>query len=46
MILEKHTNLIADSIPNAKVAFGEGDHFIANKNSSVFNEKVLHFSKH
>ena len=43
MISEKHTRLIAVSIPDAKLEIIEGDHFIANKNSEVFNEKVLHF---
>lgn len=43
MISEKHTRLIAVSIPDAKLEIVEGDHFIANKKSEVFNEKVLHF---
>ena len=43
MIREKHTRLIADSIPNAKLKLLEGDHFVANKNPEAFNRAVLEF---
>lgn len=43
MIREKHTRLIADSIPNAKLKLLEGDHFVANKNPEAFNQAVLEF---
>ena len=43
MIKEKHTRLIADSIPDAQLVFIEGDHFIANKCPQAFNQKVLEF---
>lgn len=43
MIRESHTRRIAESIPNAQLAFVEGDHFIANKNSEAFNQAVLRF---
>lgn len=40
MIKEEHTRLIAGSIPNARLAFVEGDHFVARKNPEAFNEVV------
>lgn len=43
MILKTHTKLIADSIPHSELSFIEGDHFIANKNPLVFNERILQF---
>lgn len=43
MILESHTRLIAQSIPNAKLAFLPGNHFIAAKNPESFNQEVLAF---
>lgn len=43
MIKEKHTRLIAGSIPNARLAFVEGDHFVARKNPEAFNEVVEGF---
>jgi pimeloyl-ACP methyl ester carboxylesterase len=43
MIKEKHTRLIARSIPNAQLVFIEGDHFIANKCPQAFNQAVLEF---
>lgn len=43
MILETHTRLIADSLPNSKLLFIPGDHFIAAKNPAKFNQAVLHF---
>ena len=43
MIKEKHTRLIASSIPNAELSVIPGNHFIANKNPDTFNNKVLEF---
>ena len=43
MIREAHTRLIADSIPDAELAFLEGDHFIANKHPEAFNRRVMAF---
>lgn len=40
MILEEHTRLIAEHIPQAKLVFIPGDHFIAAKNPSAFNKAV------
>lgn len=45
MIKDKHTRLIAKSIPNAELCIIRGDHFIANKNPEAFNEAVLRFLK-
>ena len=43
MIKESHTRLIYKSLPNAQLAFVEGDHFVANKNAEAFNKMVEHF---
>jgi pimeloyl-ACP methyl ester carboxylesterase len=43
MIKDKHTRLIADSIPGAKLSIIPGYHFIANKNPDTFNHEVLEF---
>lgn len=43
MIKEEHTKLIASSIPNAKLQFIEGGHFIAKKNNVAFNTVVEDF---
>ena len=43
MIKEAHTRLIADSIPDAKLVFINGNHFIANRNPLDFNRAVLDF---
>lgn len=43
MIREDHTRLIADSIPASRLAFLEGDHFVANKCPEAFNRIVLDF---
>ena len=43
MIRDSHTRLIADSIPNAKLSFLDGDHFIAAKRPTEFNDTVLSF---
>ena len=45
MIKNKHTRLIAKSIPHAELCIIQGDHFIANKNPEAFNEAVLRFLK-
>lgn len=43
MIKEDHTKLIYESLPDAKLAFVAGDHFVANKNAAVFNRVVEEF---
>lgn len=43
MIQERHTRLIAASIPNARLALIPGDHFIANKEPAAFNRTVRTF---
>lgn len=43
MIRKKHTELIAANIPGAKLAFVEGDHFVANRNAEAFNRAVKEF---
>ena len=43
MIKEEHTRLIAANIPDSRLVFIEGDHFIANKNPEEFNRAVLEF---
>ncbi len=43
MIKEKHTRLIARSIPDAQLVFIQGNHFIANKCPQEFNQAVLEF---
>ena len=43
MIKEAHTRLIAQSIPDAKLAIIKGDHFVANKCPEAFNRVVLEF---
>lgn len=43
MIREKHTRLIAASIPDAQLVIIPGDHFIANKQPEAFNSAVLRF---
>ena len=45
MILESHTRLIAECIPDSRLAFINGGHFIANKNPNEFNRVVLDFLK-
>lgn len=45
MILESHTRLIAACIPDSRLAFIRGGHFIANKNPDEFNRVVLDFLK-
>lgn len=43
MIKEKHTRLIAASIPNAELTFIKGNHFIADQHPEAFNRAVLEF---
>ena len=43
MIKEAHTRLIARSIPDSKLIFIKGNHFIANKSPQAFNKAVLSF---
>ena len=43
MIKERHTQLIAVSIPGSELAIIKGDHFIANKESEAFNAVVEKF---
>lgn len=43
MIKQEHTEIIAQSIPNAKLSVIPGDHFIASKNPEVFNKVVEDF---
>ena len=43
MIKNKHTKLIADSLPNSQLKFIKGDHFIANKRHETFNIAVEKF---
>lgn len=43
MVKRGHTELIAKSIPNAKLAIIKGDHFIANKEPERFNKEVGRF---
>lgn len=45
MIKESHTRLIASSLPDARLQILKGDHFVANKEYIVFNEKVDAFLK-
>lgn len=43
MVKENHTRLIAESIGTAELKFIKGNHFVANKNPSEFNDAVLKF---
>lgn len=43
IIKESHTKVIAESIPNAKLAIIKGNHFIANKRYLAFNKEVESF---
>lgn len=43
MIKQSHTELIAASIPGAKLVIVEGSHFIANKKPEEFNKEVGNF---
>lgn len=43
MIREEHTRLIAGALPHSRLVLLPGDHFIAAKNPSAFNEAVVAF---
>lgn len=43
MIKDRHTRLIAENLPNAKLAILAGDHFIANKKPTEFNRCAAQF---
>lgn len=43
MIKKSHTQLIYNNLQNAELEFIEGTHFIAYKNSEVFNHRVFEF---
>ncbi|MCI9156234.1 MAG: alpha/beta hydrolase [Lawsonibacter sp.] len=43
MIRERHSRLIASSIPNSQLAILPGDHFVARRNWQAFNPVVLKF---
>ncbi len=43
MIRESHTRLIAQNIPDCRLVFINGGHFIAGKNPEEFNRAVLEF---
>lgn len=43
MIKRSHTQLIYDSLPNARLVLLEGDHFIANRRPEEFNREVERF---
>ncbi|MBR6981188.1 MAG: alpha/beta fold hydrolase [Prevotella sp.] len=45
IIKEEHTRLIAQSIPDARLVFIKGSHFIANECPQAFNKEVLEFLK-
>lgn len=45
MIKEKHTRLIAESIPSAQLKIIEGTHFIAHDSPDEFNKAVSEFLK-
>lgn len=43
MIKRGHTEKIAEMLPNAKLSFIRGDHFIANKRPDSFNKEIERF---
>ena len=43
MIRDRHTRLIAASIPGAALTVLPGSHFVANRNPEAFNEAALQF---
>ena len=43
MIEERHTRLIAESIPDARLAFVEGTHYVASENPDAFNRAIAAF---
>ncbi len=46
LIKEEHTKLIASNIPNSKIQFVKGNHFIAKNNPKDFNRAILEFLNH
>ena len=45
MIKKSHTEQIAQNLPNAKLIFIKGNHFIANKRPAEFNKAIEDFLK-
>ena len=45
MIRESHTKMIAETIPQTKLMFLEGDHFLPMKRADAFNRAVEEFLK-
>lgn len=45
MISRQHTEMIAKSLPNSKLVFIEGDHFIAYNKQDAFDQQVLLFEE-
>ncbi len=43
MIRDRHTRLIAESLPNARLKILKGNHFIANQRPEEFNRTVAEF---
>lgn len=43
MIKEKHTRQIYENLPDARIAIISGDHFIADRNPTAFNQAVEEF---
>lgn len=43
MIKQEHTRLIAESIPNSRLVFINGGHFIAASSSKAFNQAIFDF---
>jgi len=43
MIKDRHTRLIADSIPNAELKIIKGTHFVSSENPDEFNKAVAEF---
>lgn len=43
LILQAHTRLLYESLPDAELVFVEGDHFVADKNPEAFNRAVEAF---
>ena len=43
MIREEHTRMIAECIPDSRLVFLKGTHFIANRHPGEFNRAVLDF---
>ena len=43
LIYEEHTQFIAKNIPNARLEFIQGDHYIISKKYEIFNDTVNRF---